>query len=379
MQSMTVFRAVLATALLALLCLFAPAPAAAAIDGSYSGSWYNPPESGSGFNLEVFSRERALLYWYTYDDAGQAVWLYSEGKITGNRIDFDVYYSDGMRFSAPDTADRTNRRWGSATMTFTDCDNATLSYGSTYTGPEHSPVGTRTLPVRRLISIAGHRCGREASGYYTGRHYDPTLDGGRGAWADLSGVLTSEGEIYLRSAASDEVFIGTYGAGNGSAAFTLDICAQGTEDCVPATGSATYVNRYFVRGTSKSAPWGTQPFELVYHPVYEQEAVTADIAGNYTLVDGGVTYTVSIDANGTLTGSDTRGCYYDGNLYPYDVLSQAGTYGYQGLLQGCLGDEWDTEEWTGVVMNIDEWTGDRRLLLFILDTGDGAVSFVLRR
>ncbi|KFN48895.1 hypothetical protein [Arenimonas composti] len=58
---------------------------AAAIDPSYSGSWYNPPESGSGFNLEIFSRDRAILYWYTYDDAGEPVWLYSEGVIEGDR------------------------------------------------------------------------------------------------------------------------------------------------------------------------------------------------------------------------------------------------------------------------------------------------------
>ena len=48
---------------------------AAAIDPSYSGSWYNPPESGSGFNLEIFDDEQALLFWYTYDDAGDPVWL----------------------------------------------------------------------------------------------------------------------------------------------------------------------------------------------------------------------------------------------------------------------------------------------------------------
>ena len=378
MHPILAFRLVLASALLALPCLFSPG-AAAAVDGSYSGSWYNPPESGSGFNLEVFSSERALLYWYTYDDAGEPVWLYSEGELSGNRIDFAVYYSDGMRFSDLDTADKANRRWGSATMTFSDCSNATLSYSSTLTGLEHSPVGTRTLPLQRLISIHGHPCREAASGYYTGRHFDPTLNGGKGAWADLSGVLAPDGEVYLRSAASGKVFIGTYGAGGTSAALTMKVCADRTDDCFAATGSATYKSRYFLRGTFKASDWGTQSFELVYHPLYDQQAVTADVAGNYTMSEGGVTYTVSIDGNGTLTGSDTRGCFYDGYIYPYDVLSHSGAYEYQGLLQGCLGDEWDTEEWTGVVMNIDEWTGDRRLLLFILDTGDGAVSFVLRR
>ena len=67
-------RLAAAAALLGLLATLVPATAAA-IDPSYSGSWYNPPESGSGFNLEIFSKTRALLYWYTYDDAGDPVWL----------------------------------------------------------------------------------------------------------------------------------------------------------------------------------------------------------------------------------------------------------------------------------------------------------------
>src|SRR5688572_889583 len=101
-------RLAAASALLGLVATLVPATANA-MDPSYSGSWYNPTESGSGFNLEIFSKTRALLFWYTYDEAGDPVWLYSEGVLNGERIDFDVYYSDGMHFSDMDSADRTNR------------------------------------------------------------------------------------------------------------------------------------------------------------------------------------------------------------------------------------------------------------------------------
>src|SRR5688572_18180063 len=207
------------------------------MDPSYSGSWYNPAESGSGFNLEIFSSERALLYWYTYDEAGDPVWLYSEGELAGESIDFDVYYSDGMRFSDLDTADKVNRRWGSLTMTFTDCRHATISYASTLTGLDHSPVGTRTLAVERLVNIHTLPCRREAEGYYTGTHTDPTVAGGV---SDLEGVLTSQGEVYLRSVASGEVFIGEYTttSHNRNAAFALQNCVDGTDECVGSTGSA---------------------------------------------------------------------------------------------------------------------------------------------
>lgn len=360
--------------LLGLAFVLAPAPAGA-IDPSYSGSWYNPPESGSGFNLEIFSSERALLYWYTYDDAGEPVWLYSEGVLNGQRIDFDVYYSDGMRFSDLDTADKDNRRWGSLTMTFADCNNATISYASTLTGLPHSPVGARTLPVKRLVNIHTLPCRREASGYYTGTHTDPTVAGGV---SDLEGVLTSDGQVYLRSLASDEVFIGEYTpTPNNNASFALQNCADGTDQCVGSTGLATYRNKYYVRGTNTTTQWGTQNFYLTYHTVYDQARDVASIAGLYTLTEGGVTYTVRIDAGGVVTGTDTRGCEYDGFIAEYDVLARSNVFSYQGLLQGCTGDDW--EDWTGVAINLDDAPGDRRYLLFILDTGDGAISFRLRR
>lgn len=368
-------RLAAAAALLGLIAILVPA-AAHAIDPSYSGSWYNPPESGSGFNLEIFSKERALLYWYTYDDAGEPVWLYSEGVLDGEAIDFDVYYSDGMHFSDLDTADKTNRRWGSLTMTFADCNHATISYASSLAGVAHSPVGTRTLPVQRLVNIDTLPCRNEVEGYFTGTQTDPTVAGGV---ADLEGVLTPDGQVYMRSVASDEVFLGTYTSTphNHNAAFSLVTCADGTDACFASTGSATYRNRYYVRGSNTSSQYGTQNFYLTYHTVYDQERDLASLAGNYTLSADGVTYSVSIDAGGVLTGSDTRGCFYDGNLLTYDAMSKSNLFSYQGLLQGCTGS--DVEEWTGVVVNLDDAPGDRRYLLFILDTGDGAVSFKLRR
>ena len=124
-------RGTVATAVLALAAT--AASPAAAIDSSYSGSWYRPSESGSGFNLEIFSDERALLFWYTYNEAGEPIWLYSEGDIDGDTIDFVTYYSDGKTFSDP-TLPRENRVWGNVLMEFTDCNTATISYDSTLTG-----------------------------------------------------------------------------------------------------------------------------------------------------------------------------------------------------------------------------------------------------
>src|SRR5690606_18124740 len=134
---------------LAGLAVCAATMPAAAVEPAYSGSWYNPAESGSGLHLEAFSDTRAPLAWYTYDSWGDAVWLYSEGEIVGDRIDFDVYYSEGMRFGELNPVDNDTRRWGSLTMQFSDCNTASINYASTLTGFPHSPQGTGTVDVQR--------------------------------------------------------------------------------------------------------------------------------------------------------------------------------------------------------------------------------------
>ena len=132
---------------------------------------------------------------------------------------------------------------------------------------------------------------------------------------------------------------------------------------------------------------GVAAYLTAHHERTESETVSAHRAEQIASVIESrfALYTALVRGGEALFASSARVERADWRAFGVLVLltgfavTGAGAYEYQGLLQGCLGDEWDTEEWTGVVMNIDEWTGDRRLLLFILDTGDGAVSFVLRR
>lgn len=358
----------LRSALLAGLVMGAAALPAAAVDPAYSGSWYNPAESGSGFNLEIFSDSRALLFWYTYDSSGEAVWLYSEGAISGERIDFDVYYSQGMRFGDLDPADNDTRRWGSLSMQFSDCNTATISYASTLTGFAHSPQGTGTVDVQRLVSIDGLPCRTSAGGYWVGRHFDPEL----GRWADLAGVTTEDGRLFFSSLESDEVMIGSYVATGGSLDFEYQVCEGGEPDCYQSTGSALFAGRDWINGTSTSPVWGTQPMELSYRTLYERDVTTTSIAGNYTLSSQGVTYAITVLANGALTGSDDQGCQYSGQLTPIDGNFNA--FAFEGTVSACTSDSWQ-----GVVVNTDNEVGDRDQLEFRVATGYSQVQFVLDR
>lgn len=354
----------------------ASAPATAAIDPSYSGSWYNPPESGSGFNLEIFDDQQALLFWYTYDDNGDAVWLYSEGAITGDVIEFDTYFAQGMRFSDLDTADKDNRFWGTVRMEFADCNNATITYSSVLGGLEHSPVGTRTHPVQRLVNIDSLPCRAPIEGYFVGSHRDPTLNGGAGAFADLRGVLTGDGRVFFASDMSSEVFLGTWTIGAGGALqLDYEICPTDGGTCVPATSSGvSYAGKDYVRGTGNSAVWGAQPFGGTYRTLYDREVTLASLAGTWTVVNDepGANTTITIGADGSVSGSNTFGCVFAGGLVQPDP--HFNQFDYAGTVSGCMVDEW-----SGVAINIDNFWGDRSRLQFIIEDAGGGDAFVLMR
>jgi hypothetical protein len=359
-------------AALVVAAVFVLAPrTAAAVDPSYSGSWYRPAESGSGFNLEVFSDERALLFWYTYDDDGQPVWLYSEGDIDGERIDFTVYYSDGMTFSDPDTADEVKREWGTLTMQFLGCDDATITYQSTLTGLDHSPVGARTLPVERLVNIDTLPCRREAAGYWSGRHWDPTLDANQGGWADLSGVLTEDGNLWLSSADSGELFAGDFVAADGTVAFEYEACETDGGPCYDAAGTASYGNRDFIEGSAISLAHGEQAFELTYRTLYDREVTLESLGGGYAFELDGDDYAMTVFPDGTLQATGGASCTLQGQLAQIDTDFNAFAFtGTSTCLSGTV---------EGVVVNTDVVPGDRDGLEFRLTTGSSPLVFTAER
>ena len=70
------------------------------IDGVYSGHWWNPSQSGQGFQ---FSQKGSVFYgtWYTYDADGNATWYLFVGEMTGaNSASADV-----SRFTGPPLGD----------------------------------------------------------------------------------------------------------------------------------------------------------------------------------------------------------------------------------------------------------------------------------
>lgn len=98
----------------------------------YSGSWYNPDQSGHGFSVEVDETEdglvRAVIFWYTYDDQGQSISMGGFGLPDDNRVEIELESPLGMKYGEfdPDTVVR--EIGGTAVFEFSDSNNATFSY-----------------------------------------------------------------------------------------------------------------------------------------------------------------------------------------------------------------------------------------------------------
>jgi streptogramin lyase len=128
------------------------------VDGYMSGSWYDPAQSGQGFQLEFTDQANtAVAVWYTYapDGSGQN-WIYAQGSYdsTTNSVTLPAVLVTGSAFPPNFNASNLNKTpWGSITFTFTDCSTGTASWNSTLPG-----YGSGSMPINRLTRIKGTTC-----------------------------------------------------------------------------------------------------------------------------------------------------------------------------------------------------------------------------
>ncbi len=125
-------------------------PVGAKITACYSGNWYNPAQSGDGFEFEVLAVPSPLLVvdWFAYGPDGSPVWLQGAGPISGNQAQMQLQLITGTGAQFPpkfDTTKITHGVWGMATFTFTDPAHASVTWNSTVVG-----YGTGTQPLQPL-------------------------------------------------------------------------------------------------------------------------------------------------------------------------------------------------------------------------------------
>ncbi len=130
-----------------------PMPASAAIDATYSGSWFNAAQSGHGFFVQV-TGDRVVLAWFVFDNNGNPHWLAGVGPISEKGFKISAIFVQGGQFPPNfDAAQTETIVWGEISFEFTDCDNATVSWI-----PQVPGFNPGSLAVIRLSSVEGLDC-----------------------------------------------------------------------------------------------------------------------------------------------------------------------------------------------------------------------------
>lgn len=144
----------------------APSDAAA-----YSGAWYDPAQSGHGFLVQMLSDSEALVFWFTFDTAGNPVWLHNVGSVEDARITVDLLHAAGARFPPSFDPDDVNLQpWGTLTLDFLDCDSGTASWRATMSG-----FSDGEMPLARLSAPEGMTCDNDAAPIEFAMQFQPEI------------------------------------------------------------------------------------------------------------------------------------------------------------------------------------------------------------
>ncbi len=119
-----------------------------------SGSWYDLTHDGEGYTLEVLIDGRVLIFWFSYDPAGERRWFFGVGEILNGKFVFDEMVTTRGGIFGDDFAPSTVETlpWGTLELEL-DCSGGPASYASSEEG-----FGSGILNLTRLTSLSGLEC-----------------------------------------------------------------------------------------------------------------------------------------------------------------------------------------------------------------------------
>ncbi len=167
--------------LVGLLAIVASALAVAGVlHPGHSGHWFVPERSGEGWVLEILDEQRALVYWFTYDEDGDQRWLIGDGQIdeddSGWYITFpDMYLTRGPAFG-PD--------FDPSAVNFEVVGDGEMRFSGCYEGLfQFEGLGQELVfPIQRLTRTMGADCSAPIHGR-PGELLQPYA-GQSGSWFD---------------------------------------------------------------------------------------------------------------------------------------------------------------------------------------------------
>ncbi|MEM7704752.1 MAG: M64 family metallopeptidase [Pseudomonadota bacterium] len=117
-----------------------------------SGLWFDPASEGDGFNV-IQTDDTLTVFYFGYDANGQRLWLVSESTAEpvdpGVPLTLDMLSAGSGSFQQPG-APESLVSWGSLTLEFTDCGQATFGLDGA--------DGQKTFQAVRLASVPPAEC-----------------------------------------------------------------------------------------------------------------------------------------------------------------------------------------------------------------------------
>lgn len=133
----------------------------------FNGSWFNQDQDGHGFSIAFGQFENgdpiAVVYWYTYDDEGNPIFLLGTGNLEGSRIEIQLQSPVGMKYGLFDPDSVIPESGGVAVIEFTDTQNATFNYTpSEFSISRWGHSAIESLPITRLFTVPATSAGSTA-------------------------------------------------------------------------------------------------------------------------------------------------------------------------------------------------------------------------
>ncbi len=123
------------------------------VAGILNGTYFDPSRSGEGIMVDFFdigsSQKGVFISWYTYDDAGNPLWLVGNSTLAANvtQADVPMIVTRGGRFGPLFRAsDVTRSPWGSVNLRFPNCSTAVMRYARASDGQTGQYTMSRVAP-----------------------------------------------------------------------------------------------------------------------------------------------------------------------------------------------------------------------------------------
>jgi len=251
----------------------------------YSGSWFNPDQSGHGFSIEVI-------------------------------LQVKVYYLQGMVWGDFDPETNELFDWGTLRITFHDCTHATLEYDSILEYQSGESFGSGEMPLVRLASMDGFKCSDyPVSGIYQGYAVENNfVYFGTGIFNESGGLsyFSSDGVLFFGQLSVDSGRFGQLTASGSAVSFDTDN---------PVVARFTASGRFdpdSIR-VEYSIPSAGENGQLLIYKLNELTNRTvsfSDLQGNWTALNliEGINGSATISGNGSFSATDDFGCVYNGQI-----------------------------------------------------------------